>query len=182
MRWPHRLMLEYLVSSGWNCLKKIRRHGLVWCSVSPGQALGFQKTSAIQVTSLGWAIMPSPDPFSSVFSSSFFVVIRYLFQLYLLFVCLFSKSFSSNTYSEPWLSNSGLSESFFLICFQNHFFSSILFNFFTQYILIIFFPFPNSSPSPFPHIFSLHILFIFSLHILTHSQKQNEGKWKTNKI
>lgn len=84
-----------------------------------------------------------------------------------LYVCLFSKSFSSNTYSEPWLSNSGFSESFFLTCFQNHFFSSILFNFFTQYILIIFFPFPNSSPSPFPHN------FIFSL-TLRNKMRENE--------
>lgn len=88
-------------------------------------------------------------------------------DIFCLFVCLFSKSFSSNTYSEPWLSNSGLSESFFLTCFQNHFFSSILFNFFTQYILIIFFPFPNSSPSPFPHN------FIFSL-TLRNKMRENE--------
>lgn len=82
------------------------------------------------------------------------------------FVCLFSKSFSSNTYSEPWLSNSGLSESFFLTCFQNHFFSSILFNFFTQYILIIFSPFPHN--------------FIFSL-TLRNKRKENEKQTKSSK-
>lgn len=156
-------MFEYLVSSGWNCLKKIRRHGLVWCSVSPGQALGFQKTSAIQVTSLGWAIMPSPDPFSSVFSSSFFVVIRYLFQLYLLFVCLFSKSFSSNTYSEPWLSNSGLSESFFLICFQNHFF--LVFYLIFSHNIYWSYSFPSLTP---PHLPS---------HTTSYSHSLSETKW-----
>lgn len=170
MRWPHRLMFEYLVSSGWNCLRKIRRHSLVWCSVSPGQALWFQNTSAIQVSRLGWPSCQLQTPFhryflhlfllsSDIFSNCIF------FCLFVCFLSLFHHILTQNL-------------GFQIQVFQSHFFSLV---FRTTFFLVFYLIFSHtiywsySSPSLSPPHFPSHTTSY------SHSLSETKGRKMKNK-